>query len=128
MTTGIIVAAIIVLLIVYGIYSKKGIIMVNVESAKKMIDEGSVKILDVRTKEEFKGGHLLGAVLIPVSEINQRISELSSLKDSDLLVYCHSGGRSISASQALRRLGFTKVHNLQGGVTAWSGMGHLLVK
>jgi phage shock protein E len=128
MTTGIIVAVIVVLFIAFGIYNKRGIIMISAESAKKMIDEGSVKILDVRTPEEFKGGHLKGAVLIPVSEINQRVGEISSLKDSNLLVYCHSGGRSSSASQILRAQGFTKIHNLQGGVTAWSAMGYLLVK
>lgn len=128
MNTGIIVAVIVVLFIAFGIYNKRGIIMINAESAKKLIEKGGVKILDVRTPEEFKGGHLKGAVLIPVSEINQRIGELSSVKDSELLVYCHSGGRSSSASQILRGQGFTKVHNLQGGVTAWSGMGYLLVK
>jgi rhodanese-related sulfurtransferase len=128
MTTGIIVVVIVALFIAFGIYNKRGIIMINAESAKKMMDDCSVKILDVRTPEEFKGGHLKGAVLIPVTEINQRISELSSVKDSALLVYCHSGGRSSSASQILRGHGFTKVYNLQGGVTAWNGMGYLLVK
>jgi rhodanese-related sulfurtransferase len=127
MTTGIIIAVIVAVFITFGIYNKRGITMINAESAKKMIDAGGVKILDVRTPEEFKGGHLKGAVLIPVSEINQRISELASVKDRDLLVYCHSGGRSSSASQILRGHGFTKVHNLQGGVTAWSSMGYQLL-
>lgn len=128
MNTGIIIAVIVVLFIAFGIYNKRGITMITAESAKKMIAAGGLKIVDVRTAEEFKVGHIKGAVLIPVSEINKRISELSSVKDSDLLVYCHSGGRSSAASQILRGLGFTKVHNLQGGVTAWSSMGYQLVK
>ena len=127
MATGIVVAVIVVFFIVVGILNKRGVVIVNGESAKKLIDKGNMKIIDVRTPEEFKGGHINGALLIPVSEIKNRINELASMKDSELLVYCHSGGRSSAASQILRKQGFTKIHNLQGGIAAWRGMGYPLV-
>jgi len=79
--------------------------------------DGAV-ILDVRTPEEFTGplGHLKGARLIPVQELERRISELEADKDKKILVVCRSGGRSAKASGILARHGFTNVVNVEQGM------------
>ena len=64
-----------------------------------MIDDSGTTIIDVRTPEEYRSGHLKNAMLMPVSEIAGRIGEIDSLKDRPILVYCHAGNRSASASQ-----------------------------
>lgn len=76
-------------------------------------------ILDVRTTSEFNTGYIDGAILIPVSQLTQRLGELNTSKT--ILVYCASGSRSSTAANILITNGFDveKVYNLQGGITAW---------
>jgi len=84
--------------------------------ARKLVAAGA-RLLDVRSPEEYAGGHLPGAVNIPVQELDRRLAEAGP-RDGALIVYCRSGHRSARASELLRRHGFTKVHNL-GPMTAW---------
>ena len=83
--------------------------------------EGGV-IVDVRTPEEFSGGHVNGAVNIPVDRIGAKLDEIAQLtggdKDKPLIVYCRSGARSARAKKELVRAGYTQVTNL-GGLSDW---------
>ncbi len=88
------------------------------ELAKLIASSNPPTVLDVRTPEEFTICHLDNAILIPLSELEARSSELS--KDHELIVYCRSGNRSRRAIELLRELGFSKMTNLTGGITAWS--------
>lgn len=65
-------------------------------------------VLDVRTVEEFAGGHVKGALNIPLHVLPLRLSELGP-KDRTLVLYCLSGGRSGQAAEFLRRSGFQDV-------------------
>jgi rhodanese-related sulfurtransferase len=77
-------------------------------------NDANAILLDVRTEEEFKEVHLEGAILIPYDEIIERaISEISD-KNTSILVYCLSGGRSETAARALIELGYTNVYDLGG--------------
>jgi len=75
-------------------------------------------VLDVREPWEFEAARLPGTTLIPMREIPARLSELPA--DRDLVIMCHHGTRSAHAAQWLARNGFTRVHNLAGGIDAWS--------
>ena len=90
----------------------------------KMAAKEDVLLLDVRTPEEFDGplGHLEGAKLIPLQELPQRLDEIKSYKNKEIVVYCRSGGRSQRASQILIDNGFRKVRNMVGGMRAWNEM------
>lgn len=85
----------------------------SVAQSHEAIDAGAL-VIDVRTPEEFQSGHLDGALNIPHSEIESRISEISSSKDKTVVVYCRSGGRAGIAQAALVKNGFTKVINAGG--------------
>lgn len=106
----------------------KGITMVNATTARTLVKDPKVTLLDVRTPGEYNEGHLKNARLIPVAELAGRISELDSVKNSPILVYCRSGNRSGVASRLLKKAGFTNVSNLQGGITAWQGAGGAVTK
>ncbi|MDR7119618.1 rhodanese-like domain-containing protein [Rheinheimera soli] len=67
--------------------------------------------IDVRTVEEYKAGHLEGAINIPYDEIEQKISAVSVDKTADIQLYCRSGRRSGIALETLRGLGYSKVTN-----------------
>ena len=85
-------------------------------------------ILDVRTSQEFNSGHIEGAFYRDYySRYFQ--SELASLdKDATYLVYCRTGNRSGKTLALMRRLGFSKVYNVLGGVVQWTREGYKLVK
>ncbi len=83
--------------------------------AHKLVDEGAL-LIDVRSPGEFAGGHLAGAVNIPVDTIGARAEELAK-KRKKLVVYCASGMRSGSAASALKRAG-AEVFDL-GAMSRW---------
>lgn len=92
---------------------------ISQEQAKEMMDKEEVIILDVREQDEYDGGHIKGAVLLPVGSINEDTAKkVIPEKDSIVLVYCRSGNRSKTASQALADLGYTKVYEF-GGIITW---------
>lgn len=90
---------------------------VSSDEAKKLIDNKEVVVLDVRTPDEFHAGHIPGAALIPVQELEGRLDELE--KDQAYLVVCRSGHRSVQASEILTGKGFTKIYNLTEGMNSW---------
>ena len=89
------------------------------ETAKQMMDEQDVIILDVREQDEYDSGHIIDAVLLPVGTIDEdRAAAVIPEKDSIVLVYCRSGNRSKTASAALVELGYTQVYEF-GGINDW---------
>ena len=89
------------------------------EQAKHLMDtEKDYIIIDARTEEEFKEGHIEGAILIPEYEIAERAEKELPDKDQLVLVYCRSGRRSKIAAQALADLGYTNVKEF-GGIIDW---------
>lgn len=91
----------------------------------KDMGKANVLLLDVRTPEEFSGkakdkfGRLAGAVNIPVQELEKRIAELSKYKQKEIVVYCSHSHRSPMASYLLMQKGFTKVSNMEYGMSEW---------
>jgi hydroxyacylglutathione hydrolase len=80
-----------------------------------------VTVVDVRGANEWAGGHLPGAVHIPLGYLSDRAGEIPS--DRPVVVQCQAGGRSAIAASLLKRAGFTDVTNLSGGIIAWSVAG-----
>ena len=89
------------------------------EEAKKMMEEQEVLILDVREQNEYDSEHILDAVLLPAGTITEETAEaVIGEKDTTVLVYCRSGNRSKTASQALVNLGYTNIYEF-GGINTW---------
>ena len=92
---------------------------ISQEEAWDMMNTRQVVILDVREQNEFDAGHIAGAVLLPVGSITaETASAVIPNQDSVVLVYCRSGNRSKTASQALAELGYTEVYEF-GGINTW---------
>src|SRR5580700_1367576 len=95
-----------------------GVPEIQVEELKRRLDaKEDLFVLDVREPHEYQicniGGHL-----IPLNDLPKRVHELDSSRE--IVVHCKMGGRSAKAVAFLQQSGFTKVHNLAGGITAWS--------
>jgi rhodanese-related sulfurtransferase len=107
-------------LIFWFAYSK-GWIFVNFESVtpKQAVtllrNDRNITLLDVRTPEEFRNGHLRNATLLPLKRLEANLDKLTPLKTRKILVYCRSGSRSIAASRILEKHGFTPL-NIKGGI------------
>ncbi len=78
-------------------------------------------LIDVRERNEFEESRVAGAVLVPISEFAARQAEIP--RDRPLLVMCHMGSRSASATMFLRSQGWTDVRNVEGGIDAWERAG-----
>lgn len=87
-------------------------------SARLGNDDGPL-ILDVRTEQEYRGGHVPGALNIPYNELENRFAELSTDKDQEIVVYCEVGGRAAVAAGVLEAAGFTRVRDLEGHMRKW---------
>lgn len=100
---------------------KEGLLWRDVEAdeARRLIDEGALVLIDVRTPEEVAAGRLPGARHIPMDEVEARMNEIP--KDRDVLVYCAGGGRSAAVCEALSERGWERLLNLDGGIGAWNG-------
>lgn len=101
---------------------------IDASAAKALIAAESPLVLDVRTPGEYYSGHVAGARLIPVAQLQARISEIAGHKDKKILVYCRSGNRSVVASEILVNEGFTDIAHLRGGILDWQKAGYALVK
>lgn len=99
---------------------KKMYEVITQKEAKEIMDsEQDYIILDVRSEEEFKEGHIPGAILIPYEQIEDKAEDVLHDKDMQILVYCRSGRRSKIAADALVQLGYTHVKEF-GGIIDWS--------
>ncbi len=89
--------------------------------ATQLLNRGKVTIVDVRTPEEFGGGHLRQSKNLPLDQLGARIGELD--KAVPVLVVCAAGTRAARAAAQLRRAGFGEVYVLGGGFGEWQAQG-----
>ncbi len=87
--------------------------------AVRLGNQDDALLLDVREEAEYKDGLLPNAVLLPMSKLAERISELDSYRGRPLITVCRSGQRSRRACSLLQKQGFETVYNLGGGIAAW---------
>lgn len=93
-------------------------IKITAQEAKTLMDAGGVVVVDVREPFEYEDGHIEGALLLPVGKISTDAPALLPDKDATILVYCRSGNRSVTASNALLDMGYTDVRDF-GGILDW---------
>ena len=93
---------------------------IDVRALKARLDRGEAPfLLDVREPHEYAIAHL-GAPLIPLGVLPERLGELEAHRNAEIVVYCRSGVRSARAVRLLRARGFEGAVNLKGGILAWS--------
>jgi rhodanese-related sulfurtransferase len=96
---------------------------VDAEGGGKLVAEGKVTVLDVRTPDEYKEGHIAGAKNIDFTEndFEKKAAELD--KSKSYLVHCASGRRSTASLEVLQKLGFKHLYHLDGGFNGWKKAG-----
>ena len=86
---------------------------------KEYAEKENAVLLDVRTPQEYREGHIPGSQNVPLQQLD-KVEEVTENKDTVLYVYCRSGARSRQAVSLLNHMGYTNVHNI-GGIAAYSG-------
>ena len=96
---------------------------VDAPRATQLINREDALVVDVRDPGEYGTGHILGAKNWPLDHIDERGGEAAKRKDKPVIVYCDTGDRTPKAAAALRKLGFTRVVSLSGGLSGWQQAG-----
>ncbi|MFP4654416.1 MAG: rhodanese-like domain-containing protein [Methanohalobium sp.] len=101
--------------------STEDVTKISPNKLKQILDsdrEGDFVVVDVRQPEEYEQGHLPGAKLIPLDELDARYDELDKTKN--IITYCRAGRRSLGAATHLCGLGFKNVYTMDGGFLEWN--------
>lgn len=101
--------------------STEDVTRISPDRLKQILDndsEGDFVVVDVRQPEEYEQGHLPGAKLIPIDELDARYDELD--KNKNIITYCRTGRRSLGSATYLCGLGFKNVWTMDGGILEWN--------
>ncbi len=106
----------------------KGTLVTPAVAIRLMNNSEDALIVDIRTSAEYKSGHIKGAKNAPLSEFAAALENYADYKDKDVLIYCNTGTTATRAIKLLKKAGFEKINNLDGGVAAWKEASMPLVK
>jgi rhodanese-related sulfurtransferase len=91
---------------------------VSAMQAVRLINQGAL-VIDLRNKALYDAGHIVDARNVPAAELESQAETLKKWRDKNVIIYCDNGTSGANAARALVKLGFSKVFNLQGGLSAW---------
>jgi rhodanese-related sulfurtransferase len=90
------------------------------QEVSRLLADGEIQLIDVRAPHEHEAGHIADTPLIELGELTARAGEID--RDTPVVFYCRSGGRSAMATDAFAQAGFD-AHNMTGGMLAWEASG-----
>ncbi len=96
---------------------------VSASDAVQLINRHDAVIVDIREPNEYAVSHIINSRNVPLKELDSRVKELARFKEKPVIVTCDTGNRSRGGVAALKKLGFTQVYNLTGGLGAWQQAG-----
>lgn len=114
---------VIAVLLIHSVVKEKlsNVKNLNPQEATLLMNKQDAIVVDVRTADEFKKGHIVNAKNITVSQIDEgKFSAIENNKQSPIIVVCASGTRSAGAGEKLVKAGFEQVSNLSSGMGAWT--------
>lgn len=111
----------------FGPAQTEGVLYAQPSEFHAGLQQPGAVLVDVRTLGEWNRGHLPQARRIELEQLEGQITAQAPDRNTPVLVYCQSGTRSAFAASILRRMGYTKVTNLVGGIESWSRAGGPIV-
>lgn len=96
---------------------------VDVDEARRKLESGKAKLIDVREESEWEAGHARGAEHMGKGVIERDIEQRVPDKNVELILYCGGGFRSALSADNLQKMGYTKVASMAGGWRAWQAAG-----
>ena len=96
---------------------------VSVDEARRKLESGKAKLIDVREESEWEAGHARGAEHLGKGVIERDIEARAPDKKAELILYCGGGFRSALATDNVQKMGYTNVRSMAGGWRAWQAAG-----
>lgn len=97
---------------------------VDTDAMRAITEQGETLVIDVRKPEEFRAGHVPGAVNIPLDDLEGDAERLPEDHDAPVVTVCNRGNMSLNGLLVLKSLGYSNVRSLSGGTTAWIDAGN----
>jgi len=97
-----------------------GVKSIKAQNAVRLMNDDDTLVLDVRLEKEYKEGHILDSVHIPLGALDSRVRELEQYKNNAVVIYCQTGMRSKQAGNTLKKHGFENMFSIDGGIGAWA--------
>ena len=94
----------------------------------QLINRESAVVVDIRNREAFKDGHIVGSVNFPQMELEKDFNQLGKYKDRPIVIVCGTGQKSGEIAAKLKKQNFERVHTLSGGINAWQNASMPLVR
>jgi rhodanese-related sulfurtransferase len=104
--------------------AKKNVTMISLEDAKALFDKGGAVFLDCREPDEYKMGHIPGAINVPRGLLEFQITSKVPDKNANIVMYCKTGGRACLACQSIGEMGYKNAKDMEGGWVAWEKAGY----
>lgn len=92
---------------------------ISVAQAVELINRQEALVLDIRDSSAFANGHILRAKNIPRSQLAERVTEIEKDKKRPIIITCQMGNDSVTACASLRKMGFSSLFALKGGIQSW---------
>lgn len=110
-----------VVLLALALYMEfnRGGAALSVHEATLKINNEDARVIDIRESKEFKAGHIVDAINVPLAKLDSEIKNLGKYKQSPLIIVCGMGQHSGQAVNKLQAAGFEKVSKLSGGMNGW---------
>src|SRR5260221_4562627 len=96
---------------------------IDIDQARKLIDQPGTVLIDVRESDEWRQGHIPQAIAIPRGFLELRIEEKVPDHKTPVILQCASGTRSLLAARTLHELGYENIYNMTGGFNSWKDRG-----
>ena len=96
---------------------------ISVEEARKKLESGSARVIDVREESEWAAGHIRGAEYLGRGVLERDIEQKVPDKSAELILYCGGGFRSALSADNLQKMGYRNVASMAGGWREWTGKG-----
>jgi rhodanese-related sulfurtransferase len=100
---------------------------VNLEQARAELEAGKVMLVDIRESREHKTGVAAGAVLLPMSELGEKIGLIPKATDQPVLLICNTQNRSQATLKKLKQVGYENIRYVDGGMSQWAAKGWPMV-
>jgi len=125
--------AALILVIILLVYEEtkrnvKGVQQVSPQQLTNLINRENAVVIDVREATSFEHGHIISAIHVPLTKLEESIDKLNRYKNKPIILVCDIGQMSPKAGAILRNKGFEKIYYLSGGIAAWQRASLPMVK
>jgi rhodanese-related sulfurtransferase len=117
-----------VMVLLQACSSEASLPSVSLDQARAEHESGKALMIDIREAKEHATGVAQGVVLLPMSQVAQRISEIPKQAHQSVLLICNTQNRSRAVTEALQEQGFTNIRYVNGGMSEWAKRGWPMVK